>query len=294
MEIRVLHYFLTVVREKSITKAAEALHITQPTLSRQMAGLEEEIGVKLFERGAKRILLTSEGFLLKRRAEEILSLVDKTRQELEEQEKQIGGKITIGCGELASVKCIAQLIEAFQKQYPQVVYDIITAPADEVKNQMDRGLIDVGLLLEPIAVERFDYKRLPVKERWVVIMKSEDALAKKDGIAAKDLVNVPLIFPRRPGVQSELASWFGTYYPKLDIRITGNLVSNAALMVEHGMGYSVCLESYLPFWNENKLVYRPLSPELTATSVLAWKRDEPFSPAVTRFIQYIQLQNYST
>ncbi len=158
MEIRVLQYFLVVVREESITRAADALHITQPTLSRQMAGLEEETGVKLFERGTRKITLTNEGLLLKRRAEEILRLVDITQQELVEQEELVEGKITIGCGELASVRYLAGVIEEFRKKYPRVTYDIVTAPADLVKDQIEKGLIDIGLLLEPIAVEKFDYK----------------------------------------------------------------------------------------------------------------------------------------
>ncbi|MDD3219033.1 MAG: LysR family transcriptional regulator [Lachnospiraceae bacterium] len=288
MEIRVLQYFLAVVREESITRAADALHITQPTLSRQMAGLEEETGVKLFERGSRKIALTNEGHLLKRRAEEILRLVDKTQQELVEQEEQVEGKITIGCGELASVRYITDVIEKFRKQYPRVTYDIVTAPADIVKDQIEKGLIDVGLLLEPISVEKFEYKRLPVKERWVVIMKSDNKLAEKEKITAEDLAKVPLILPRRINVQSELASWFGEFYTKLNVQFTSNLNSNGAMMVDQGLGYFVCIESYLPFLNQHELTYRPLTPELTATSVLAWKRNEPSSVAVTKFIQCFQ------
>lgn len=288
MEIRVLQYFLAVAREESITKAADTLHITQPTLSRQLAGLEEETGVKLFERGTRKITLTNEGLLLRRRAEEILQLVDKTHQELIEQEEQIEGKITIGCGELASVRYITNIIEEFRKQYPRVTYDIVTAPADLVKEQLEKGLIDIGLLLEPIAVEKFDYKRLSIKERWVVMMKAGDVLAEKEKVTAEDLSNVPLILPRRIHVQSELASWFGEYYSKLNVQFTSNLNSNGAMMVNQGLGYSVCIESFLPFWNQHKITYRPLFPELTATSVLAWKRNEPFSIAVSKFIQCFQ------
>lgn len=288
MEIRVLQYFLAVAREESITKAADALHITQPTLSRQIAALEEETGVKLFERGTRKITLTNEGLLLKRRAEEILRLVDKTQQELVEQEDQIEGKITIGCGELASVRYLAKVIEEFRKLYPRVTYDLVTAPADLVKDQIEKGLIDIGLLLEPIAVEKFDYKRLPIKERWVVIMKADDPLAEKEKVTAEELAQVPLILPRRTNVQSEIASWFGEFYPKLNVRFTSNLNSNGAMMVNQGLGYSVGIESSLPFWNQQKITYRPLSPELTATSVLAWKRNAPSSVAVTKFIQCFQ------
>ncbi len=179
MEIRVLRYFLTVVREQSITKAADALHITQPTLSRQLARMEDEIGVKLFDRGTRKITLTNEGILLRRRAEEILQLVDKTEKELTEQDEQVEGKITIGCGEIASVQILPELFESFRGKYPLVTFDIYTATADHVTEQMDKGLVDVGLLLEPIDIEKYDFIRLDMKERWVVVMRPDSPLAEK-------------------------------------------------------------------------------------------------------------------
>lgn len=286
MEIRVLRYFLTVVREESITKASEVLHITQPTLSRQLAQMEDEIGVKLFNRGTRKITLTDEGILLRRRAEEILSLVDKTEQELLEQEEQIEGKITIGCGEIQAVQILPQIFSSFSEKYPNVTFDIFTATADLVKEQMDKGLIDVGLLLEPIDIEKYDFIRLPIKEKWVVLMKPDDPLYKKESVTPKDLANLPLILPRRMRVQNELASWFGDYYKNLNIRFTSNLSTNGAVMVSKGLAYSVVIEGAVPFWDSNKIAYRPLSPALTATSVLAWKRQQPFSPAATKFIEY--------
>ena len=168
MEIRVLRYFLTVVREESITKAAEVLHITQPTLSRQLSQMEEEIGVRLFQRGTRRISLTNEGILLRRRAEEILQLVDKTEKELVEQEEQVEGRVSIGCGEIASVQLLPEVFRSFREKYPRVSFDIFTAAADLVKEQMDRGLLDLGLLLEPVDVEKYDFIRFDRKENWVV------------------------------------------------------------------------------------------------------------------------------
>lgn len=286
MELRVLRYFLTVVREESITKAAEVLHITQPTLSRQLAQMEEDIGVKLFNRGTRKISLTDEGILLRRRAEEILSLVDKTEQELLEKEEQIEGKITIGCGEIQAVQILPKLFSSFNEKYPNVTFDIFTATADLVKEQMDKGLIDVGLLLEPIDIEKYDFIRLPIKEKWVVLMNPDDSLCKKDFVTPKDLVDVPLILPRRMRIQNELASWFGDYYKNLNVRFTSNLSTNGAIMVSKGLAYSVVIEGAVPFWDSNKIAYRPLLPSLTATSVLAWKRQQPFSPAATKFIEH--------
>lgn len=288
MELRVLRYFLTVVREESITKASEVLHITQPTLSRQLAQLEEKIGVKLFERGTRKIKLTKEGILLRRRAEEILQLVDKTEKELSEQEEQVEGKISIGCGEIAAVQILANLIGSFRRKYPRVSFDIFTATADLVKEQMDKGLLDMGLLLEPINIEKYDFIRWDISEKWVVLMRPDDPLVKKNAVTAKDLSELPLILPRRMNVQSELANWFGKYYDNLNIAFTGNLSTNSGIMVNSGLAYALVIEGAVPFWDQKKLTYRPLTPPLTATSVLAWKRGQPFGLAVTKFIDHIQ------
>ncbi len=286
MEIRVLRYFLAVAREENITKASEVLHITQPTLSRQLSQMEEEIGVKLFHRGARKITLTNEGILLRRRAEEILQLVDKTEKELLEQEEQIEGKISIGCGELASVRRLPELFRTFREKFPRVTFDLFTATADLVKEQMEKGLIDVGLLLEPVDMEKYDFIRLNEKENWVVLMRSEDALAKKEYVTAKDLLPLPLILPRRMNVQSELASWFGDDYKKLNVAFTSNLNTNGAVIVNSGLAYSLVIEGAVSFWDQSKVTYRPLFPPLTATSVFAWKRGQPFSPAATKFIEH--------
>lgn len=288
MEIRVLRYFLTVVREESITRAAEVLHITQPTLSRQLSQLEEEIGVRLFERGSRKITLTNEGILLRRRAEEILQLVDKTERELIEQDEQVEGKISIGCGEIAAVQLLPKLFKTFREKYPRVSFDIFTATADLVKEQMDKGLIDIGLLLEPVDMEKYDFIRMDTRERWVVLMRPDDPLAQKDFVTASDLSALPLILPRRMGVQSELASWFGEYFEGLNIAFTSNLSTNGAVMVESGLAYSVVIEGAVQYWDKSKVIYRPLSPALTATSVLAWKRGQPFSLASSKFIKHMK------
>ena len=286
MEIRVLRYFLAVVREESITKASEMLHITQPTLSRQLSQMEGEIGVKLFDRGTRKIKLTNEGILLRRRAEEILQLVDKTERELVEQEEQVEGKVSVGCGEIASVRLLPELFRSFRGKYPGVSFDLFTATADLVKEQMDKGLLDIGLLLEPVDVEKYDFLRFDIKENWVVLMRPDDPLAERESITAKELVLLPLILPRRSAVQSELASWFGDYYNKLDVVFTSNLNTNGAIMVEDGLAYSIVVEGAVSLWDQKRVTFRPLSPALTATSVFAWKRGQPFSLAATKFIEY--------
>lgn len=288
MEIRVLRYFLTVVREESITRAAVMLHITQPTLSRQLTHMEEEIGVKLFSRGTRKIALTNEGILLRRRAEEIIELIDKTEKELVEQEELIDGKIAIGCGELAAVQILPGLFESFNKKYPLVQYDLYTANADQIKERMDRGLTDIGVLLEPVDIEKYEFIRLDIKERWIVLMRPDDALCEKDFVSARDLENLPIIMARRASVQSELASWFGDSYKNLHILFTSNMSTNAAVMVQRGLGYALVIEGAVPFWDKTKICYRPLFPELAATTVLAWKREQPFSLATAKFLEHIK------
>ena len=288
MEIRVLRYFLAVVREEGINRAAEVLHITQPTLSRQLSQLEEEVGVKLFHRGAKKITLTNEGILLRRRAEEILSLVDRTERELIEQDEFVEGRIVIGCGELAAVQVLPEIIESFRERYPLVTYDIFTGNADLIKEQMEKGLIDIGVLLEPIDMEKFDFIRLTGKERWVVLMRPDNPLAEKAAVSAKDLEGLSLILPRRTNVQNELSNWFGDSLKNTQILFTSNLSTNGAIMVEEGLACSLVIEGSVPFWDKEKIAYRPLSPELTANSVLAWKKQQPFSLAATKFIEHMK------
>lgn len=286
MEIRVLLYFLAVVREESITKAAELLHITQPTLSRQIAQMEEEMGVKLFDRGTRKIVLTNEGLLLRRRAEEILELVDKTERELSAQDEMVEGTVSVGCGDLAAVQLLPELIRSFHERYPAVTFDLYTATADHIKDRMDRGLTDVGLLLEPINMEKYDYIRLNQREQWVVVMHPDSPLANLKRITPKDLKGVALILPRRLNVRSELARWFGADFDKLNILLTSNLPSNSSIMVHHKLAYSIVVKGSISFWDKEKITYRPLSPELEATSVMAWKRHQPFALAAEKFIGY--------
>lgn len=288
MEIRVLRYFLTVVQEGGINRAADVLHITQPTLSRQLSQLEEEVGVKLFHRGARKITLTNEGILLRRRAEEILILVDRTERELVEQEELVEGRIVIGCGELAAVQVLSEIIESFHKKYPLVSYDIFTASADLVKEQMEKGLIDIGMLLEPIDMENFDFIRMAGKERWVVLMRPDDPLADKEAVSAKDLGNLPLILPRRTNVQNELSNWLGDSFQSTKVLFTSNLSTNGAIMVQKGLAYSIVIEGSVPFLDNKKITYRPLYPELTANSVLVWKKQQPFTLATDKFLEHLK------
>ena len=207
MDLRVLRYFLTVAREQSFTKAAEQLNITQPTLSRQLAALEEELGAKLFNRGGHQITLTNEGLLLKRRALEIVDLEDKIVSEFKENNDSIEGKITIGCGEFLAVESLAKICKNYREKYPLVQFAIHTGTADNVLEMMNKGLVDIGLFLEPVNTQGLDYIRMPENDHWVVTMRPDDPLAEKEVITKNDLLDVPLILPERMNVQSEV--WKG-------------------------------------------------------------------------------------
>ncbi len=288
MEIRVLRYFLTVAREESISRAAEALHLTQPTLSRQLAQLEEETGVRLFRRGARKIALTDEGMLLRRRAEEIVELAERTKAELPRRAGELEGTVTVGSGEVAGAGTLTRLCGSFRERHPKVIFDLYTAAADEVKERMERGLIDVGLLLEPVDLEKFAFIRLPARERFVALMRPDDPLAEKPFVTREDLAELPLILPRRLNVQSELASWFGDRFGTLNIAFTGNLPSNKLSVVHQGFGYAIVAEGPPGARDPDYVVSRPLKPELTAGTVLAWKRGQPFGRAAEAFIEHIR------
>lgn len=286
METRLLRYFLTVAHEENITRAAEVLHITQPTLSRQLVQLEEETGVTLFIRGKRKITLTPEGMLLRRRAEEILSLVNKTEKELLQQDALLEGTISIGCGELNSVNLLAQIIKDFKALYPKVKFNLHTGNSDRLKEQLEQGLIDIALLLEPVSIEKYDFLRLPVKERWGVIMPTGCALAAKKSITARDLTGLPLITDRRATINNELNNWIGRELRNLNIVFTTDLAANAILMVTSGLAYQLTLENPVPALDGTRVTFRPLEPELSFGTLLAWKRYAPGSPAAEKFISH--------
>ena len=287
MELRLLRYFLTVAKEQSFTKAAEQLHITQPTLSRQMAAFEEELGVTLFIRSGKKISLTEEGILLKRRALEILNLEEKTLEELKGKEDVVEGNITIGCGEFAAVETLAEICKTYKEKYPLVQIVLHTATADAVYEMMNKGLVDIALFMEPVDTEGMDYIRITDCDHWCVGMRPDDPLAEKEFIKKEDLIGKPLILPERVSVQSELANWFGKDFSKLQIAFTSNLGTNAGVMAANGLGYPISIEGAAKYWREDILVQRRISPEITTSTVIAWRRNIPYSLAVSKMIEEI-------
>ena len=287
MDLRVLRYFLTVAKEQSFTKAAEQLNITQPTLSRQLAALEEDLGAKLFNRGGHCITLTNEGLLLKRRALEIVDLEDKIISEFKGNNEAMDGKITIGCGEFMAVEILAEICKKYKQKYPLVQFAIHTGTADAISDMMGKGLVDIGLFLEPVSTEGLDYIRIPGCDHWVVTMKADDPLAEKEVITREDLLELPLILPERVTVQSEIANWFGKDFGKLNIAFTSNLGTNAAVMALHGLGYPISIEGAARYWKEDVLVQKRLFPKIDTSTVIAWRRNIPYSLVISKFIEEI-------
>ena len=288
MELRLLRYFLTVAKEQSFTKAAEQLHITQPTLSRQMAAFEEDLGITLFIRNGKKISLTDEGILLKRRALEILNLEERTLEELKGKEEVVEGTITIGCGEFAAVETLAKICKTYKEKYPLVQIVLHTATADTVYEMMNKGLVDIALFMEPVDTEGLDYIRITDCDHWCVGMRPDDPLTEKEFIKKEDLIGKPLILPERMNVQSELANWFGKDFSKLQIAFTSNLGTNAGIMAANGLGYPISIEgAATKYWREDILVQRRISPEIKTSTVIAWRRNIPYSLAVRKMIEEI-------
>lgn len=288
MEIRVLKYFLAIAKEGSITKAADSLYLTQPTLTRQMQNLEQELGQKLFVRGKYRVSLTPEGLIFKKRAEEIIDLVEKTCAEFASTNEVIKGDIYIGCGETDSMKYIAAVMKELQNEYSEIKFHIYSGNAEDVTEKLDKGLLDFGVLIQPIDLSKYDYLTLPKKDVWGVIMRKDSPLAAKKVITLKDLLNVPIIASRQMSKkyskESGFLDWFGKEFNNLNIAATYNLLYNAAIMVDAGIGYAVSLDKLANTSEQSSLCFRPLSPKLESGLDIVWKKNQVFSPAAQLFL----------
>ena len=288
MEIRVLKYFLAVARVQNISAAAESLFLSQPTLSRQLKELEEELGKQLFIRGSRKITLTEEGLLLRKRAEEIVELMDKTEKELLGSDEQVSGEIYIGAGETDGLRLIAKAAKELQEQYPQITYRIVSGDAVDITERLDKGLIDFALLLEPVDISKYSYLKFPVKDIWGVLMRRDCPLARKKCISSKDLQDMQLIVSRQALDGSELTRWLKNGSEQLNIVSTYNLVYNASLMVDEGLGVALCLDKIIYVSGDSSLCFRPLKPRLEVGMSLVWKKYQVFSKAAEKFILKMQ------
>ncbi len=285
MEIRVLRYFLMTAREENITRAAELLHITQPTLSRQLMQLEEELGTKLFERSSHSIRLTEDGMLLRRRAQELVQLADSVEKEFRHSKEEMSGTISIGSGETGSMQELAEIIRDFQEKYPLVQYDLYTATADEIKERLDKGLLDIGLLTEPVDIMKYSFIRMKRKEKWGILVRRDSKLAEKMSIGPSDLLDVPVFLAHRALVKNEIEGWFGDYYDQVQIAGTYNLINNAAVMVRNHIGVAFCFQLQSQF---DDLTYIPIEPQIETGAVIVWKKAQIVSRTTHQFISFLK------
>ncbi len=292
MEIRVLRYFLAVAREGNITSAANFLHLTQPTLSRQIHELEEELGQQLLIRKSRRVTLTPEGVLLRKRAEEIIAMVDKTEAEFTAMENTVAGDIYIGGGETKAIRRIADIAKSLRDDYPNIRYHLYSGNAQDVTERLDKGLIDFGILIQPADLTKYDYMNIPEKDTWGIIMRKDSPLAKKEFIEKDDLMGVPVLCSRQAispkTIGNRFADWFGKDFERLDIVTTFNLVYNAAIMVEAGLGYAITLDKLTNTSESSELCFRPLRPKLESDLNIIWKKYQIFSPAAEMFLERLR------
>lgn len=288
MDIRLLEYFLAVAKYGNITRAAEQLHVTQPTISRQLMELEETVGSPLLIRGKRQVTLTEAGVLFQQRAEEIVSLMEKTLRDITDQDDLLGGTVTVGCVETCVSRMLPKVLGGFSARYPKVKYELYSADGDDIREKLDRGDLDFGILVEPVEAAKYDFFRLPYWEIWGVLMRKNDPLAQKEAIERDDVLNIPLILPRREIVQDHIAGWFGVDRSQLNVFAGHNLLNNAALLAEAGLGYVVCVGGSFEIRGGENLCFVPLSPERTTGHVLAWKKNRVFHSAADRFREYVR------
>lgn len=287
IETRLLQYFLAVAREQNITRAAQSLHIAQPTLSKQMMELEEQLGKPLFIRGKKKITLTDEGAYFRSRAQEMMDLMVKTESMFQSDEDAVAGDIWFGCGETPIMGCITQVFRDLQAEYPGLKFHIFSGDADAVLEQLDKGLLDMGLMLGAAGLEK--YRRIPLNlhNRFGLLMPKDSPMAKLNTVPLDQLRSLPLIVSQQTVSDRLLRDWFGKDYETLNVIATYNLIYNATFMVEQGMGYALCLENLVNTEGRRNLTFRPLEPELTVDAFLVVKKYQVLSRSAQRLLEEI-------
>lgn len=288
MELRVLRYFLAVAREGTISGAADFLHLSQPSLSRQLMALEKELGKALFLRGSRRIVLTEEGMLLRRRAEEIIGLVDKTESEFLDAHGGIGGDVHIGGGESCAMRSIAGLARELRREYPEIRFRLFSGNAEAVTDRLDKGLIDFGVLIDPAGLTKYDAMPLPDADVWGVLMRRDCPLAARGAVRPEDLWGLPLILSAQAMEGRELSNWLGREYEELNVAATYTLLYNASLLVGEGVGCALCLDGILNASGDSPFAFRPLKPKLEARLNVVRKKHQVFSRAARVFWERLQ------
>lgn len=288
MEFRVLKYFLTVAQEENITRAAELLHTSQSNLSRQLAELEETVGKKLFERGSRKITLTEEGMFLRKRAKEIIELAERTETDLSSFDEVTSGVVHIGAAETHAMRLLADAMLSLRKTHPQIQYDIFSGSTIEVTDQLNKGLLDFGVLVEPVDLQKYDYLRLPVIDIFGVVMRTDSPLAKLHFICPDDIKNQPVLCSRQQLDGNVLSGWLGDDSKNLNIVSTFNLITTPAMMVEAGLGYAFTFDKLVNTAGDRNLCFRPLEPKVEAGLYLVWKKYQMFTKAAAVFLEHVQ------
>src|SRR5574344_178457 len=287
IETRLLYYFLAVAREESITKAAETLHITQPTLSKQIRDLEASLGTQLFVRGKKKIELTEGGMFLRARAQEMLNLLNKTESAFQEETALVGGDIYLGCGETPFMKDVADIFGMMKKEYNNIHLHIHSGDVNTLLERLDKGLLDVCILFDPPRYEKYNYLKLKHADCFGLLMPKKCSLARQKEIAIADLQRLPIIFPNQAYEGKERLEWFGEKYEQLNIVATYNLLYNATFLVEQGVGYALCLEGLVDTAGKRDLVFRPFKPQINGELYIVTKKYQVFSSVVNIFLRYV-------
>lgn len=291
MEIRVLRYFLAIAREENMTRAAEQLHVSQPSLSKEMKKLEGELGCELFVRSNKNMRLSDEGMLLRKRAEDILSMVDKTAEEFSQLDNITGGEIRIGCAESHLIKYLAQSIKSFKEKYPGFVFHIFSGDTQPVAERLDRGLLDLAVIVEPPNLSKYNYLMIPESNKWGLVVRRDSALAKKNSLTLQDLYGVPL-FCSEQSIKADFPRWCGENMDRLNFAGTFNLAYNGSVFVKEGLGCLLTFEHLIDTGEESGLCFRPIIPVLETNMYIIWKKYQIFSPIAELFLKKLK-EDYS-
>lgn len=284
MELRTLRYFLEIAREENMTRASEALHVSQPSLSKEMKALEEELGKKLFIRKNGGLRLTDEGMLLRKRAEDIIEMTDKTVEEFTALNEINGGDIYIGCAESYLIKHLAKAVKIFTEKYPRLRYHLSSGNTEQVAEKLDRGLLDLGFIVEPPDLSKYNYLEVEGSDLWGVVMRRDSPLAGKESVRAEDLYGLPLICSRQ-AMRVDIPRWCGERAEKLSFSGTLNLCYNGTVFVREGLGYMLTFDKLVDTSEESGLCFRPLEPMLETKMYIIWKKYQVFSPIAELFVK---------
>jgi DNA-binding transcriptional LysR family regulator len=290
MDIRVLKYFLAVAQEESITRAAAILHTSQPNVSRQLHDLEVEVGKKLFERGSRKITLTEEGMFLQKRAQEIVELMERTEADLNLFDDETSGDVHIGAAETHAMRLVAHAMQSLRETHPKILYHIFSGSTVEVVEQLNKGLLDFGILVDPVDPQKFDHHQLPVHDTWGVLMRRDSPLAKLTSIRPEDIRDKPLLCAQQMLDADDISNWLGEDFQNLNVVITFNLITTPAMMVEEGLGYTFTFDQLVNTTGDCNLCFRPLEPKFETGLYLVWKKHQVFSRAARAFLEQIRSQ----